>query len=493
MEGQQGVIGIRRETKTYWERRVAITPQDVKRLINEGIRVLVQPSTNRCFSDIEFAEAGAELTEDLTPAKLIIGVKEIPTDELIPNRTYMLFSHTLKGQPYNMPLLDAFLEKQIRLIDYECIKSLEPPHNRLVAFGTFAGSAGMVDFLQGLGKYLLMKHISTPFLLQGFAYMYRSLADIYESIEHIGEIISHDGFHPSVVPMIFGVTGNGRCASGALNILTKLPHEFIEPEQLENFTPNEQSRFKIYIVRFPIRYIYRRFSDDGFDRAEYQENPEMYKSVFKKYAAKLSCLVHAIYWDSKYPKMLTVDDIKTLNGRLLGICDISCDIKGGIQICRKFTSPEEPFYLYSSEDDRIHYLSSLHINNSILYHSMDFLSSELPRDASEHFSKLLFDYIEELAWDDANKSFEEINLNPEIKNAIMTCHGQLTPGFRYITDIRRNVVTPVRRNDTIDKIADVVRENPHLASDLENTMNKQALTKESERAVITIREIIKRK
>lgn len=493
MEGQLGVIGIRRETKTYWERRVAITPDDVRTLVSEGIKVVVQPSTNRCFSDFEFSKAGAELNEDLSDANVIFAVRDIPVDELLPNRTYMLFSHTFKGQPYNMPALDAFLEKRIRLIDYELIKSTEAPYKRLVAFGTLAGAAGMVDFLQGLGKFLLIKHISTPFLLQGYAYMYRSLADIYESIRNIGDIIAHDGFHPSVSPMIFGLTGNGRCATGALDILTKLPHEFIDPLDLENFVFTEESRFKIYLVQFRVHHIYRRYTDGGFDRTEYQESPTLYHSVFKKYAAKLSVLVHAIYWDAKYPRMLTTEDIKTLNGRLLGICDISCDIKGGIQICRKFTSPEEPFYLYSPVDDRYHQLTNAHTHNSILYHSMDFLSSELPRDASNLFSTKLLNYVRELAWDDSNKSFEELTLNPEIKNAMMTLQAELTPKYTYIIDLRRNAITPIRRNDHIDKIADLVKISPHLISDLENTMHKQALNQDSERAILEIREILKNK
>lgn len=193
MEGNQGVIGLRRETKTYWERRVAITPRDVNILVSEGIRVLVQPSPTRCFSDIEFQKAGAELTEDLTEAKLIIGIKEVPISELIPDRTYVFFSHTLKGQPYNMPLLDSLLEKRIRLIDYECIREANPPHNRLVAFGQFAGNAGVIDFIQGLGRFLLMRNISTPFILQGYSYMYRSLADAIQNIKNIGEIIQKEG------------------------------------------------------------------------------------------------------------------------------------------------------------------------------------------------------------------------------------------------------------------------------------------------------------
>ncbi|CAG9315576.1 unnamed protein product [Blepharisma stoltei] len=490
MEGTPGTIGLRRETKTYWERRVAITPKDVTVLINEGIRVLVQPSPTRCFSDIEFLKAGAEITEDLSEAQLIIGIKEVPIAELLPNRSYLFFSHTYKGQPYNMPLLDALLEKRIRLFDYELIKDVNPPHNRLVAFGVFAGNAGVIDFIQGLGKFLLMRNISTPFILQGFSYMYRNLADACQNIRNIGEIISKEGFLPSLSPMIFGVTGTGRCAEGAMQILTIFPHEILTPEELLKFEPTPESRFKIYIVQFPSDKIIERKEGGGYDREEFHENPELYQSTFIKYAEKLSVIVHCAFWSTKQPRLLTIEQARTLKGRLLGICDISCDFNGGIQICRKFTTPEDPFYLYCPTDDRIYRLNQEHAQTSILYHSMDFLPSELPRDASEHFSHKILGYVRELAWDNANKPFEEMSLHPEIKHAMETCHGDLTPSFQYIKELRKKTVIPVDTHDHVYEMGQIISKNEDLLADLENTKYRQGLIPESENAIYQLSEII---
>jgi alanine dehydrogenase len=160
MESSQKVIGIIREVKSKWERRCAITPNEVRELTKDRkIKVLVQPSPSRCYTDEDFIEAGAEIEEDLSKCDVIFGVKEVPIANLIPNKTYFFFSHTIKAQEYNMPLLDAMLEKNIRMIDYECIrekpkKEGEVP-NRLVAFGRYAGIAGAFDFFRGIGEFML--------------------------------------------------------------------------------------------------------------------------------------------------------------------------------------------------------------------------------------------------------------------------------------------------------------------------------------------------
>jgi alpha-aminoadipic semialdehyde synthase len=155
MEGERGVIGIRKENTNRWERRVAVIPEHVAELVAQGIRVLVEPSTLRCYPDREYEKAGAEITEDLSPAQLIIGVKEVPIERLIPNHTYLFFAHVFKAQLYNMPLLDAMLSKNIRMLDYEKICAVEPPNERLVAFGRYAGIVGIQDFMVGLGNFLL--------------------------------------------------------------------------------------------------------------------------------------------------------------------------------------------------------------------------------------------------------------------------------------------------------------------------------------------------
>lgn len=136
----------------------------------------MQPSTSRCYTDEEFKEVGAIMQEDLSECDVIFGVKEVPIAKLIPNKTYFFFSHTIKAQEYNMDLLDAMLEKKIRMIDYECIREAKTKEGevpqRLVAFGRYAGIAGAFDFFRGIGEFMLQKKLQTPFIFLGSTYMY---------------------------------------------------------------------------------------------------------------------------------------------------------------------------------------------------------------------------------------------------------------------------------------------------------------------------------
>jgi hypothetical protein len=166
-------IGLLAEAYSKWERRAPLTPSHVERLVKSGVDVLVQPSTKRVFTDGEYAAKGARITPDLSPANTIMGVKQPLNGSLLPDKTYLFFSHVIKGQPQNMALLDEVLSKRCRLVDYECIReggiSTAP---RLVAFGTFAGKSGVVNGLRGLGLRLLDLGHSSPFLHVGAAHSY---------------------------------------------------------------------------------------------------------------------------------------------------------------------------------------------------------------------------------------------------------------------------------------------------------------------------------
>ncbi|KAK3276078.1 hypothetical protein CYMTET_15829 [Cymbomonas tetramitiformis] len=178
-----GIVGIRREDKNKWERRAPLTPENVRNLVQScRLRFLVQPSSRRIFSDQEYVDAGAEITEDLSSASLILAVKEVTPSVLIPERTYLMFAHVIKAQPENMHLLDMILKKKVRLIDYECItEGGVRGGQRLVAFGRFAGLAGAVDFLRGLGERLLAIGFQTPFLRLCNPAELASLPTLFES------------------------------------------------------------------------------------------------------------------------------------------------------------------------------------------------------------------------------------------------------------------------------------------------------------------------
>lgn len=164
-------IAIRREDASLWERRAPLAPHHVRALTKNGVKVYVQPSNRRAYPIQAYVNAGAEVQEDISDVPVIIGVKQVPIDQLHPNKTYVFFSHTIKAQEANMPMLDAILERNIRLIDYE--RMCDESGGRVVAFGKYAGKAGMINILHGLGLRLLALGHHTPFMVSTAVGHYR--------------------------------------------------------------------------------------------------------------------------------------------------------------------------------------------------------------------------------------------------------------------------------------------------------------------------------
>ena len=214
------LIGILRENRPFWERRVVLTPDHIKQFLQntKQIGFIVQPSKLRIFNDKEYKEVGVTISEDLSECSLILGVREVPVNFLLPNKTYMFFSHTIKAQRQNMKMLDDILEKKIRLIDYEKITNEEG--KRLVYFGKFAGNAGTIDFLSGLGILFLKMGISTHFINIGMSYKYFNIEDAKESIKTLAKKIEYNGIPEEFSPLVFAILGNG--LKNILNLFTNL-------------------------------------------------------------------------------------------------------------------------------------------------------------------------------------------------------------------------------------------------------------------------------
>ena len=439
-------IGIRRENKNKWERRVALIPQDCKKLLDIGINIIVQPSKLRCFTDKQYEEAGCIIQENIKEADLIVGVKEVPIDYLYPDKTYMFFSHTIKGQPANMPALKHILEKKIRLIDYECIKETGKPNpQRLVAFGRFAGLAGAIDFLQGLGEFLMNRKFFTPFIYTGYSYMFATLDDAKLSIINIGKLISQKHLPKELCPFVIGFTSNGRVSKGAQEIINLLPHEYIDPDDLHCLIESKDNirRDIVYVTIIEAKHMYRSKYDKVFDKEEFYKNPGDFYSVFaEKYVPYLSVLYHCMFWDVKFPRIITLDEAQELSlkkkFRMLGVCDITCDLKGSIELLQKFTTIESPFYTIDPITNIIEEDFNKMSENSILYHAVDHLPAEMPIDASRHFSDKLTPFIEKIFQSDYPSNFseksEEIKkyLPTEILNACETWNGYLMPKYMYL-------------------------------------------------------------
>eukprot|EP01137_Pigoraptor_chileana_P016460 Opistho-2@5903 len=432
-----GIVGVRSEDKNRWERRAPISPTDVASLVASGLKVIVQPSNLRIFPDVEYERAGAQISKDLTSASLILGVKEVPVKELLPNRSYMFFSHTHKAQPYNMHMLDAIVEKNIRLVDYELM--VDAKGERVVKFGTFAGLAGMIDFLHGMGDRMLWMGYNTPFVNVSFAHMYPSLAVAKESIRAAGKKIKDVGLPKDLSPLVFAFTGNGAVSKGAQEIFRELPHEFVKASDLPDVAVNG-SRNTIYgCVVEAQDYVVPIDSKTAFSRADFFGHPEKYRSEFHtKIAPHVSGIVNGIYWESKYPRLLTCDQMAELaaHGRpkLLGVADISADPNGSIQFMSKCTTIDHPFFVYNPKTGRTH--SGTH-GEGVVVLAVDNLPAELPREASEFFGNLLAPHVKPLALSDGSKPFgQQTDLGPILQGAVIASNGALTPKYAYIAALR---------------------------------------------------------
>ena len=441
------ILGIRRENKNKWERRVALTPEAVKKLVEMGVKVLFQPCNLRCYTNKEYIDAGAEICEEIEKADVIFGVKEIPLDFLIPNKTFLFFSHTFKGQDNNMPALRDILEKNIRLIDYELIKeNKENNPQRLVAFGKYAGIVGTIDFLQGLGDFLMHREVYTPFLHTGYSYMYPSLVFAKERIAKVGDLIKRKKINKNLLPMIFAVTGNGRVTSGSVEMLEQLPHKWIEPDEVAEIYKNPLEKGAdscIYFTKIENKHMYALKTDSDpshktFNKEHFYANKKEYKSVFsQKYLPYLSVIFHCMYWDTDSPVIISDNEIRELsetgNLRLLGVTDITCDFPvSSIELLKKCTTIESPFYAISPKTGAIEYNFNKMSADSILYHSVDHLPSELPFDSSNHFSEKLLPFVVDILKSEYPSDWNPKSLPPEILNACETWNGKICPKYKYM-------------------------------------------------------------
>jgi len=427
-------IGIRIEDKYVMERRVAITPEHVRKLIqNEGIEVAVEPSAKRIFSDDEFKNAGAVLTSDLSAAPVIFGVKEMPNAFFEYQKTYIFFSHVIKGQPYNMPMLKAMMEKKCNLIEYE--KITDDAGKRLIFFGRFAGLAGMINSLWSLGQRLAVQGIENPFSILKQSHLYHSLEEAKSAISNVGEEIKKNGLPKELCPLTIGFTGYGNVSKGAQEIIDLLPVIEISPEELLNLTdPNVLNNKVVYKIVFKESDIsLPKDADTRFELQHYYNHPEAYKNAFEKFVPHLSILMNCMYWDIKYPRIVTKDFLAELYAKgemkLKVIGDITCDPNGSIECTHIGTEIEDPVFVYNAQTRKPKMGFK---GDGILIMSVDILPSELPRDSSIAFGDALFEYIKPIAKADYNQQYELLDLPGPIKRALILHNGELTPDYQYI-------------------------------------------------------------
>jgi alpha-aminoadipic semialdehyde synthase len=412
-------IGIRHEDKYLMERRVAIIPSHAKKLIDEqGLEILVEQSPKRIFTHQEFENAGAKIVNDVREAPVIFGVKEMPVEYFENDKTYIFFSHVIKGQSYNMPMLKKMMEKKVNLIEYE--KVVDEMGRRLIFFGRFAGLAGMINSLWSLGQRLKVQGIETPFL---------------QINSKVGQEIIEHGLPDELTPLTIGITGYGNVSNGAQEIAALLPIKEITPAELLALKGNNKMPDNVlYKVVFKEWDLSRpKDTKMEFELSHYYAHPEMYTSDFEQYIPHLTILMNCMYWNDRYPRIVTKDYLEKLYSdgqpKLTVIGDVTCDPDGSIECTHKGTEIEDPVFVYNPFTRKPNMGFE---GEGILVMAVDILPSELPRESSIAFSNALFGYIKAIAAADYTEEFELLDLPNPIKRAMILHKGELTPDYKYI-------------------------------------------------------------
>ena len=426
-------IGIRKETQYPSERRAALTPEHVEKIVNQNIEVIVEPAEQRIFTAEEYINSGAQISEKLEECDVIFGEKEVPIKDLIPNKPFVFFSHTIKGQNYNMPLLQAILDKNITLMDYELVKGDDGL--RIIFFGKFAGYAGVIDSLWLLGRRLQHEGIDTPINKINQATEYNMLSDAENAIEEVGNEIKEKGLPNEIVPLITGFTGYGNVSKGAQQLYDLLPSVEIKASELENFI--EEGKFSnkvVYKVEFKEEDMYSHPAETEFSFDHFVNHPEEYSSLMYKYLPHLTMLVNGIYWEEKFPKHVTKKLMteyyeKGNEQKLKVIGDITCDIEGSVEMTVKATSSKNPAFVYEPLTGVVK--DGIEGNGPIIL-AVDKLPAELPRQASKTFGDALLPFVKALAKADYSVEYENLNLPKEFKDAVIAHNGKLTPNFEYL-------------------------------------------------------------
>ncbi len=420
-------IGIRREDKNIWEGRVPLIPTDIKELMRQHtLEFSIQPSKIRAFNDEEYQAVGISVKEDLSDCDLIIAVKEIPVDFFQENKNYLFFSHTIKGQQENIPILKKIIEKKSTLIDYERIVDNE--NRRIVFFGKYAGIAGMIDSFYGFGQRLTRS--SNPMTQFKYATDYKNMMEVEKLYKSIGDQIKAG---KSDKPVIIGIAGYGNVSQGAQQIIDLLPVKKLSPQKLLSLDKSQLSTNYIYKVIFKEKdLVTPKSSDDIFELLDYYTNPDKYKSIFHQYLHQLDIIINATYWDQRYPRLITCDFLKNNAEKLKNlkiIGDISCDVNGGIECTKMTTNSGDPFFNYDNQTGKLE--KGLDGNGPAIL-AVDNLPGEVSRDSSCFFSNILKKYIPKLCNANLNGSYDNLKIADELKRAIIIHKGQLTTDYKYL-------------------------------------------------------------
>jgi len=428
-------IAIRKENIDLTEKRAPLSPNHVGRLVKEhNITVMVESWPNRHFPDQQFKENGAFISSQLEDANLILGVKEVPLDDLIEKKAFCFFSHTIKGQSYNMPLLRKILDLNVTLMDYERVT--DDKDRRLIFFGPYAGLAGAINGLWLLGRRLDCENIDNPFSLINQARSYKNLGEAKKAVQRCADQIKENGLPDTGKPWTIAITGNGTVSHGVQEIIDLLPVKNVTPEEFRKLQKDKSfDMTALYKVVIDCDNFVKTKDPKGeFGWDDYFAHPEKYEADFARYLPDITLLVNAIFWDKMYPRLVTKEDIAALWEKddqpdLRVIADITCDPEGSIECTLKTTTSENPAYVFHPESEDLDYGVK---GRGPVVLAVDKLPSELPEEATNFFADALLPFVPGLAATDFTKPFEELDMPVEFKRAVIAHQGELTPDFEYL-------------------------------------------------------------
>jgi saccharopine dehydrogenase (NAD+, L-lysine forming) len=390
-------IGLIREGKVPADNRVALTPPQCKWVhkSSQAVKIFAQSSSNRCFSDREYTLAGVEVVDDISHCDILLGIKEVPVKDLLPNKTYLFFSHTKKKQQHNQPLLRAVLDKNIQLIDFECLE--HDDGQRIIGFGFFAGVVGAHNGMMAYGNRTGLYRLDRVYKQRSF----RELIHAYFGLRL-----------PNVK---IAITGSGRVAHGILEIMNLMGIHEVEPDDYLR----RRFSYPVY-TQLKGADLYEHKQTGLYNREHFHEQPNEYKCKFLPYAAQTDILMNGVYWDKTVPRLFEKDDVKKEDFIVQTIADITDDANGSIPINAGDQTIEDPVYGI----DKVTLQKIVAYRpNSIDIMAVGNLPNELPRDASRYFGEQLIKYVLE----DLVGTGSAI-----IERATIAKAGKLTHGFAYL-------------------------------------------------------------
>lgn len=393
-------IGILREEKIPYDKRVAFTPDQCLIVQNNfpNVEIAVQPSDWRSYTNEEYLAKGINMSEDITDCDIFIGIKEVQKKQLVPEKKYLFFSHTIKKQPKNKDLFQTILQKNIQLIDYECLT--DDNFNRIIGFGYYAGIVGAYNGILGYGKKYNLFDLKPAHLC-------------FDKNELKSELKKANLTNIKII-----VTGNGRVANGAVELLGVLNIRRITPYEFTHYSFREPTYVQLH------SHNYNEAKDDSAWNTEtFYSHPEKFRSTFDKYTKHCDLLIHCSFWDPHAPILFTKEEMRSPDFRISVIADVTCDINGSIPSTLQSTTIEDKFYGYNPATETI---GTPFSNDSITVMAVDNLPCELPRNASEDFGKELIDKV--------LPSLLIKDTDGLIDRGSITKEGKLMPRFYYLSD-----------------------------------------------------------